>query len=328
MVYGARRWGRVFMTAFHDRFVTTGDGLKLYVRDYPGPASARLTVLCIPGLTRNSRDFEDFAPHLAQKYRVLCVELRGRGRSEYAEDFHTYQPATYVRDILALLDQLGLKQIAFVGTSLGGIISMIISAVAATRVLGIVINDIGISVDPDGIARIAGYVARGYSGPSWDAAAEALRQLDGKIFPNWQHADWIRMAKRRFVAAPDGTIRHDYDLAIAKAFGDANQARSSAGSLKPFFMQLGRIPLLALRGGISDVLSQATFDEMKSLQPHMIQCLVPNRGHTPYLDEAEAVTAIDAFLEKLPDRLGTAEKLRRAARQTAFMIGYKLGMIR
>lgn len=316
------------MAAFQDRFFTSRDGLKLYAREYPGPSAARLTVVCIPGLTRNSRDFEDFAAHLAQTYRVFCPELRGRARSEYATDYTTYQPATYVRDILTMLDAFNLPQVAFVGTSLGGIISMIIGAVAATRVLGIVTNDIGIEVDQSGISRIVGYVARGYSGPSWEAAAEALRTLDGKIFPTYTQADWIRMAKRRFVAAPDGTIVHDYDINIAKTFGNASQAQSNAGALRPFFKQLGGVPLLALRGAISDVLTQETFDEMKRLQPHMIQCLVPNRGHTPYLDEPEALAAIDPFLASLPSSLSVGEKVRRGLRQTAFLVGYKLGMMR
>ncbi len=316
------------MAAYSDRYYTSGDGLRLYARDYPGPAAARLTVVCIPGLTRNSRDFENFADHLAATYRVLCPELRGRAKSDYAKDPATYQPAMYVRDILAMLDAVGLQQVAFVGTSLGGIISMIIGAVAATRVLGIVVNDIGIEVDAGGMSRIAAYVARGYSGPSWAAAAEALRQLDGKIFPTYTEADWIRMAKRRFVAAPDGAIRHDYDLNIAKAFGNATEAQSNAGGLRPFFRQLSDIPLLALRGALSDVLSQDTFDEMKRIHPHMIQCTVPNRGHTPYLDEPEALAAIDPFLAALPSRLPLLVRGRRALRQTAFMAGYKLGMIR
>lgn len=317
-----------FMSSFLDRTVTTHDGLKLHLRDYPGPATPPFAVLCIPGLTRNARDFEDLAPHLAKRHRVLCVELRGRAGSEYAKDFTTYQPAVYVRDMIALLDQLELKSVGLVGTSLGGIISTILGAVASTRVLGIVLNDIGPEVDTSGISRIAAYVARGYSGPSWDAAAEALRQLDGKIFPNFTHADWIRMAKRRFVENPDGTIRHDYDLNIAKAFGGASQAQGNASALKPFFAQLTNLPVLGIRGAISDVLSPATFADMKRMLPNMEQCVVANRGHTPYLDEPEALTAIDGFLARLPARLGMATVVGRALRQSAFLVRYKLGMVR
>lgn len=316
------------MSQFLDRFVTTSDGLKLHLRDYPGPAAAPLTVLCIPGLTRNARDFEDLAPHLAAKYRVLCVELRGRAGSDYAKDFTTYQPAVYVRDMIALLDQMGLPSVALIGTSLGGIISTILGAVASTRVLGIVLNDIGPEVDTSGITRIAAYVARGYSGPSWEAAAGALRELDGKIFPTFTQADWIRMAKRRFVEAPDGTIRHDYDLNLAKAFGDASKAQDNAAGLRPFFAQLTNIPVLGIRGALSDVLSPKTFADMKRILPQLEQCIVADRGHTPYLDEPEALSAIDSFLARLPPRVGAAQRAARALRQTAFLVRYKLGMIR
>lgn len=315
------------MSAFVERYYQSSDGLKLHVRDYPGPAEPRLTVLCIPGLTRNARDFEDLAPHLAQKYRVLCVELRGRSKSEYAKDPMTYRPPVYVRDILSLLDAFDLRHVALIGTSLGGIISVVLGAVAPTRVLGIVMNDIGPEVDTAGISRIAAYVARGYSGPSWEAAAAALKELDGKIFPTYTQDDWVRMAKRRFTQAPDGSISHDYDLNIAKAFGNAAEAEASATALHPFFKSLRGIPVLALRGEISDVLSAKTFAEMKQTLPHIEQVLVPNRGHTPYLDEPEALGAIDKFLEFLPSGLSFGQMMRRGYRQAAFLVKLKLGKV-
>ncbi|MSO97056.1 MAG: alpha/beta hydrolase [Rhodospirillaceae bacterium] len=312
---------------FQERTFTSSDGLRLFFRDYPGPPNPRLTVICIPGLTRNSRDFDELAPHLAAKYRVLCVDLRGRGKSEYSPDPNTYQPPIYVRDMMQMLKALSLKHVALVGTSLGGIIAAVLGAVVPTRVLGIVMNDIGPEVDTTGMTRIAAFVARGYTGPSWDAAADALHQVDGKIYPDYQKADWLKMARRRFIEQPDGTIKNDYDLNIAKPFGNAVQAGSAATSLWPYFLRLRGIPVLAMRGAISDVLSPETFAKMKERLPHLEQCLVPDRGHTPYFDEPVALKATDDFLARLPERISTGEWLVRAARQAEFLVRLKLGML-
>jgi pimeloyl-ACP methyl ester carboxylesterase len=312
---------------FLERTFPSFDGLQLYVRDYPGPRDSKFTVVCIPGLTRNSRDFDAFAPHLSQHYRVLCVDLRGRGKSQYAPDPMSYQPPTYVRDMLSLFKAFALNRVVLVGTSLGGIISTVLGAVTPTKVLGIVMNDIGPEVDATGLTRIAAFVARGYQGPSWDAAAEALHQVDGKIYPSYTHDDWLRMAKRRFKDAPGGGVMQDYDLNLAKPFGDAAKATSAATSLWPYFLRLQGIPVLALRGAISDVLSPETFAKMKQRLAHLQQCTVPERGHTPYLDEPESMAAIDQFLASLPSQLTPREWLTRAARQVEFLIRLKLGAL-
>ncbi|MDX2223764.1 MAG: alpha/beta hydrolase [Rhodospirillaceae bacterium] len=313
------------MSTFVDRFYPSPDGLRLHVRDYAGPADARFTVICIPGLTRNARDFETVAPHLAARYRVLCVSLRGRGPSDYAKDPMSYQPPTYVRDMMALFKHFGLKRAALVGTSLGGLVSILLGAVMPTKVLGIVLNDIGPDIDPAGLTRIAGFVARGYAGPSWDAAADALQALDGKLFPDYTRDDWLAMARKRFRQADDGTIHHNYDINIAKPFGDAAKAGAAATSLWPFYARLAGIPVLAVRGVMSDVLAPATFAKMKTVLPHIEQCTVPQRGHTPYLDEPVARAAVDDFLARLPGRLDGLTLARRTLRQIEFLIRLRLG---
>jgi pimeloyl-ACP methyl ester carboxylesterase len=310
---------------YFEKTYKSPDGLNLHVRDYPGPAEHRMTVVCIPGLTRNSRDFDELAPHLAQKYRVMCVDLRGRGKSDYAKDPMTYQPPVYVRDMAAMLDAFNLKHVALIGTSLGGIISVVLGAVFPRRVLGIVMNDIGPEVDPTGLTRIAAFVARGYSGPTWDDAVKALQAVDGKIYPDYTHQDWLKMARRRFTEAPDGSVKHDYDLNIAKPFGDAAQAGNAATSLWPFFLQLKDIPVLALRGAISDVLSAETFALMKQRLPHLEQVSVPDRGHTPYFDEPVALSAVDDFLARLPQTLSVGENMKRGLRQLHFLLRLKFG---
>ena len=308
------------MTEYTSRFYTSHDGLKLHYRDYAGPANPRLTVVCIPGLTRNARDFEDLAPHLAQTYRVLCPELRGRGLSEYAKDPFTYTPPNYVQDIAALLDAAEQKQVALIGTSLGGIVSMVLAAIMPQRLLGVVLNDIGPEIDPGGVSRIGSYLGKAKPAANWNEAAAAIRELDAKVFPEYQGDIWIKMAKRRYVETPEGNLRADYDFNIAKPF------TTGAGNadLRPFFRSLRRLPALAIRGGTSDLLKPEAFNRMRHMVPTLQQVVVPNRGHAPYLDEPVALHAIDAFLAQLPSRLGALTVMRRAMGSALFLAKLKI----
>ena len=305
---------------FTSRFYTSPDGLKLHYRVYPGPADARLTVLCIPGLTRNARDFEELAQHLAQRYRVLCVELRGRGLSAYAANPATYVPPVYMRDVAALINSADGGQVALIGTSLGGIISMILAGVMPQRLLGVVLNDIGPELDPAGLTRIASYLGKSKPVNSWEDAAAAVQFLDGTIYPGYQQADWLKMARRRFIQAEDGTFRADYDPNISKPFAGT----SAAVDLWPFFHRMKRIPVLAIRGGTSDLLSAEVFARMKREVPHLQQAIVPQHGHAPYLDEPEAVQAIDSFLAGLPSRLGPLTVLARSLGAMGFLAKLKI----
>lgn len=305
---------------FTSRFYTSPDGLKLHYRDYQGPPDAHFTVLCIPGLTRNARDFEELAPHLAQRYRVLCVELRGRGLSEYAKDSATYVPPVYMRDVAALIQHEGLAQVALIGASLGGIISMILGGVMPQRLLGVILNDVGPELDTAGLTRIASYLGKSKPINSWDDAAAAIQFLDGANYPGYQQADWQKMARRRFIQTEDGSFRADYDLNISKPFAGS----SAAVNLWPFFLRLKRIPVLAIRGGTSDLLSAEVFARMKREVPHLQQAVVPQHGHAPYLDEPEALQAIDSFLAGLPSRLGPLTVLSRSLGAMAFLTKLKI----
>lgn len=306
--------------AFTSRFYTSHDGLKLHYRDYAGPPNARLTVVCIPGLTRNARDFEDVAPHLANRYRVICAELRGRGLSEYAKDPMTYVPATYVRDVVSLLDSAGLMRVAVIGTSLGGIISMILAALIPHRLLGVVINDIGPELDPVGLARIGSYVGRAKPIHTWQEAAAAIEAIDSVVFPEYRGEDWVRMARRRFVEAPEGGLKADYDMNISKPF----IATAKAVDLWPFFRAFRMMPILALRGAHTDLLSVPIFEKMQAEVPNLTRVTVPNRGHAPYLDEPEARRAIDQFLDALPATISPFTALRRKMVSVALLLRLKL----
>ena len=306
--------------AYVSRTYTSADGLKLHYRDYQGPADAPFTVICVPGLTRNARDFEALAPHLATKYRVWCLDLRGRGLSAYATDPMTYVPATYVRDVIALFQQTALKQAAFVGTSLGGIVSTLFAAVMPAKVLGVVVNDIGPELDPAGLARIGSLVGRSRPIATWDDAIAAIEDIDRTVFPDYGPADWDRVARRRFVENPDGTLRSDYDLNISKPFAKPGLMPD----LWPFFRRLEAIPALVIRGALSDLLSTTTVTRMTVALPRLAAVEVPNRGHAPYLDEPMALAAIDDFLAGLPHRVGALTAIRRTLGAWRFMIQLKL----
>ena len=311
------------MTAapFTSRYYQSPDGLTLHYRDYPGPAGAPMTVLCLPGLTRNARDFDELAPHLALKYRVLCAELRGRGLSEYAKDPSTYVPAVYVRDVAALIKSTGIARLAVIGTSLGGIVAMIMGGVMPAKLLGVVLNDIGPEINQAGLTRIAGYLGKTRPIHTWDDAAAAMQMLDAQIYPEYQQADWLKMARRRFIQSPaDGSFRPDYDLNISKPFTGS----SAAVDLWPFFLSLKGIPVLTIRGATSDLLSPEVFGRMKRDLEPIRQVTVPNRGHAPYLDEPPALQAIDDFLAVLPAKLSPWTVFIRTVKSVLFLARLKI----
>ncbi|MBL8643972.1 MAG: alpha/beta hydrolase [Rhodospirillaceae bacterium] len=285
------------MSTFTERTYTSKDGLKLYYRDYAGPDGAPFTVLCLPGLTRNSRDFEDVAAHLSAHYRVLCADFRGRGKSEYAKDPMTYVPPKYAEDMGRLLDAAGVDEAVFIGTSLGGLVSMISANVMRHRVKAIVMNDVGPDIDPEGIARIRTYLGKPASHTTWEDAARAMMVLNGRIYPDWVFSDWMTMARRAWAQQPDGTIKPDYDPNIAVPF---NTQGPVAVDLWPMFRGLNGIPLLVVRGGTSDILSAASLANMHAAVPAMRSVEVPGIGHAPFLMEPAAREAIAAFLNDQP----------------------------
>lgn len=273
---------------------TSADGLVLRYRDYPGAAD-RAPVLCIPGLTRNARDFESLAEALAPDRRVICVDLRGRGQSDYARDPASYTPMHYVDDLLLLFKAARLKKAVIVGTSLGGIVAMLLAAKAPKLVAGAVLNDIGPDVDPRGLARIRSYVGQGRSFETWMHAARALREQAAAFYPAYDIADWLGMAKRLMVLGNNGRIAFDYDMKIAEPFNDPPP--DPAVDLWPAFRALAGRPVLTLRGQLSDILSAATVQRMKKELPDMAAVTVGKVGHSPTLAEPAALRAIKRLLD-------------------------------
>jgi pimeloyl-ACP methyl ester carboxylesterase len=278
-----------------DRYYASGDGLRLYYRDYPGPGSALLPVLCLPGLTRNSRDFEVVAPRLARERRVLCADLRGRGRSQHDPNWHNYHPGAYVADLAALLADAGVERLVLLGTSLGGILSLVIAATQPRRVAGVVLNDIGPEVAPEGLHRISTYVGRHAPVSSWDEAAAQARATYGLALPDLSDEQWLAYARRSFTEV-DGVPQLDVDRMVGEAVR-ASQP-SAAQDLWSLYGALPSIPMLAIRGALSDILSVATFERMAQEKPDLERLTVASRGHTPMLDEPECLAAIEGFLRR------------------------------
>jgi len=266
--------------------------------------------VCLHGLTRNARDFEELAPHLAQRDRVLCLDFRGRGESGYAADPMSYQPTVYAQDVKALLDAADVKDAVFIGTSLGGLVTMICANVIRHRVKAAVLNDIGPVLGSEGMARIHTYVASDPAYASWDECVAALKDLNSHVFPENTDADWLVMAKRLCRLHDDGTIRTDYDKNLAVPFKMIDPEKPV--DLWPFYDALKGIPTLAIRGGTSDLFSEETLVHMKTVYPGLRQTTVPGIGHAPYLMEQEAISAIESLLNDVPARTNL---LKRAVKR-------------
>ncbi len=279
---------------FVDVFYLSQDGLRLYLRDYGEPNANAPVVLCLPGLTRNSKDFANLAESLRLSYRVLCPDQRGRGRSQRDADSTRYRPEQYVVDMLEMLNQLGIAKVIVIGTSLGGMMAMRLMAVAPTRVTAVILNDVGPVVEPHGLKRIAGYVGKTAAFSTWQEAAEQIAKINGVAFPNYSREDWINMA-HNVCMEQDNMIVLDYDPAIALGVA----AGTAATNLWPLFDAIPPKPMLVIRGEISDILSAETQQEMVRRLPMVTAVSIAERGHAPTLDEPDSRLHIQQFLTGL-----------------------------
>lgn len=280
---------------YRDGYVVVRDGLRLHYRDYPGSA-ARPPLLCLHGLTRNSRDFASLADRYSPAFRVIALDFRGRGESEYDPLPARYTPLTYAADVIELLDQLGIDEAVFIGTSLGGLVTMTMAVMAPRRIAASVLNDVGPELTPVGLDRIKTYLGKAVSFGSWDGAARAIADNNGHVPAAYRHQDWLKMA-RRICREEAGEIRFDYDMAIAVPFETGGPTPTI--DMWPLFQSLGRNPVLVIRGEVSDLLSAAALVKMHAAMPDLKSATVPGVGHPPTLDEPEGVAAIDAFLAAL-----------------------------
>jgi pimeloyl-ACP methyl ester carboxylesterase len=277
---------------YTDGYWWSKDGLRLHYRDYAGP-KGKPPIVCIPGLTRNARDFAHVAERLAGEWRVICIDLRGRGESAYAKFPLSYAPLSYAQDIEDLFAELKLRKVVMFGTSLGGIVTLLLALAKPGRIVGALLNDIGPEVDPAGIERIKGFVGKMSSAPTWVHAARQVQEAQGHAHPTYTLEQWIALAKRLCRLTSAGRIVPDYDIKIAEPFRHPTEAVD----LWPAYEALGDAPVTILRGATSDILSEATAKEMARRLPGAKLVKVPDTGHPPELDEPASIRAIDALLK-------------------------------
>ncbi len=284
---------------YQDRYWASSDGLKLHYRDYAGAdgAAGRPPVLCMHGLTRNARDFENLAEHLSRTFRVIVPEMRGRGMSEYAPNSDSYSPAVYVGDVERLLEEQKIESFIAIGTSMGGLMTMMMATAKPGRIAAVVMNDIGPELNPAGIERIGGYVGQQRSYPTWMHAARSMASVHQSSFPDYDLEKWLHMAKRTMVVGQNGRISYDYDMAIAEPFSRPGNVAPT--DLWPAFDALKDVPMVLLRGELSDLLLPDTVTQMGERSSVMTSITVPRVGHAPTLDEPEARAAIDELLTPL-----------------------------
>lgn len=288
--------------AFVERTYQSDDGLELFVRDYAGTSgTARCPVICIHGLTRNSSDFEEFAPWVAGLgRRVLAVDVRGRGYSAYDPDANHYNPAVYAGDVIKLASDLGIARAVFVGTSMGGIITMTLALKRLKLIAAAVLNDIGPVISQKGLARIAGYVGKTQAIDSWSAAADFVKRINEVAFPAYTPEEWEKWARRAFTEDTSGRFSLRYDPNIARPI-QSGRLKASSLFAKLAFRRLARNrPTLLIRGGLSDIVELDQADYMRSVAPAMQYVEIPGIGHAPMLTEDPAREGIKRFLDQVP----------------------------
>jgi pimeloyl-ACP methyl ester carboxylesterase len=286
--YAERRW-------------TSRDGLSLFARDYPGASGdPRLPVICLHGLTRNSKDFEDVAPRIARwGRRVIVPDVRGRGQSDRDPNPKNYQPKIYARDVLRMMEALEVPRAIFLGTSMGGIIIMTLAAMRMRAIAAAILNDVGPAVAPEGVARILSYVGKGPEVRDWNDAADYVRRTNAVAFPHYRDEQWHRFAQRTFRQGHE-RLELDYDPAIMVPLQKPppKMAGFIAGLL---FRRLARKrPTLLIRGETSDIVSAEIANQMQQMAPQLRRVDIPGVGHAPMLTEPEAVDAIEQFLRTVP----------------------------
>ncbi|MDQ2083741.1 alpha/beta hydrolase [Xanthobacteraceae bacterium Astr-EGSB] len=285
---------------FASCFISAPDGLRLHARLYGGPVAAAMPVVCLPGLARTSADFHEIASALAGDAtcprRVVAIDSRGRGRSQYDRDPGNYTLATELADVIAVLTALDIGPAVFIGTSRGGLLTMLMAAARPTLLAGAVLNDIGPAIEAEGLARIKSYVGRLPAPRDFADAAAILRRLGGHQFPGFSDADWQIQAQRTWKTA-DGGLVLDYDPKLSETLAsfDPTQPPPPQWAL---FDALAGVPVMVIRGANSDILAAETLAAMAARRPDLVRLDVPDQGHAPALRDDATVRAVAAFVQR------------------------------
>ncbi|UTD28821.1 alpha/beta fold hydrolase [Bradyrhizobium sp. WD16] len=284
----------------HDVFFRSADGLRLHARDIAPAsegASGALPVLCLPGLTRTSADFDTLMLALANDEtaprRVVAVDYRGRGLSDFDPDIAHYSVPVEMADVLALASELGIGRAIVVGTSRGGLIALALAAAGSPLLAGVVLNDVGPVIERAGLMRIKGSVGERPVPSSWEDAAQDLKRLFGCDFPALTDAAWRNWARRAW-REQDGMLRQTYDPALAQTLAALN-ADTPLPPAWDAFDALAASPLMLVHGALSDLLSRDTIEAMQSRRPDLEVFEVADQGHAPLLDDEATITRIKAF---------------------------------
>jgi len=280
--------------------IRSQDGLLLAARIFEAPASSRLPVICLPGLSRNSRDFlalgRFLAGHPTEPRRVIAVDYRGRGLSEPDPNWRNYRPVVEAEDVLSVAAALGIERAVFVGTSRGGIISMLLGALRPAMIAGVVLNDIGPVLEGRGLARIKTYLSNRRVVANWDEALALVRSISESQFPGLSETDWRAQTAAYFTETRSG-LAPQFDPNLRKTVVDID-VTERIPVLWPQFMSLASLPLLAIRGENSDLLSPRTLSEMAERHPALEQLVVPGQGHAPLLRDEKTLQTIRAFASR------------------------------
>ncbi len=280
---------------------TSNDGLSLYAKSY-GADDAPLTALCMHGLTRNHKDFEPMIEALLSaglNVRFIAVDVRGRCQSDNDTNLENYTPATYAGDMVTLLNHLDIDKVVLIGTSMGGLMSMVMMSMIPDRILGVAMNDIGPELDQRGLDRISGYVGGNTTQPDWDTAGKAVASVQQVAFPDYSHEDWVAFAKRTYRENSDGSLELDYDPAIGRTVSDVKPTPETNALMWQLFNGMKPAPLLLFRGELTDLLAADIAEKMIETHGNAKLVTVPRVGHAPLLDEAEVVSALTSFLKSL-----------------------------
>lgn len=260
------------------------------------PVSGRLPVLCLPGLSRNAGDFDVVARVLAAERQVVALDYRGRGLSDRDPNWQNYALPVELNDLLAVTTVLGLERAVFLGTSRGGLLTMLTTAARPTLIAGAILNDIGPVIDGAGLARIKSYLGRLPGPANWDEAVTLLKTISQSRFPALTDEDWRRQAGSIWMER-DGRLDAAFDPALAKTL-EAVNFDQPLPTLWPQFDGLGAVPVMVIRGANSDILSEGTVAAMAARRPDLDILTVPGQGHAPLLNDAPSIARIQAFVRR------------------------------
>lgn len=288
-------------TQFRDVFCQSADGLKLHAKVIGPNDSTALPVLCLPGLTRTTDDFDDIARAIATSpstpRKVVAIDYRGRGLSDYDPDPAKYAVPVELGDVLAIAASLGISRAILLGTSRGGLISMAMAAAQPKLLAGVILNDIGPALEIDGLMKIKGYIANPPPRKTWNEAAHGLKELFGTVFPSLTDDEWTAWARRAFREKAGGGLERTYDLKISHTL-DGLDPSNPLPQVWELFDAMAGVPLMLIHGALSDLLSVQGVKDMVTRRPDIDLVTVADQGHAPLLADKPTMDRIVAFCER------------------------------